>query len=55
MPRVEFVCPVHGIRHGYDTRILSPNLHEAIQKHETSIYDQTGRKPTTLVVGAVTQ
>jgi hypothetical protein len=38
MPRVEFVCPVHGIRHGYDTRILSPDLHETIQKHETSIY-----------------
>jgi hypothetical protein len=45
MPKVEFVCPEHGVRHAYDTRIFSPNLHEIIRDQEASVYcDKCGKR-----------
>ena len=47
MPKVEFVCPEHGVMHSYDTNIFSPDIPEMIREHEASLYcKRCGRRLT---------
>ena len=47
MPKVEFVCPEHGVMHSYDTNIFSPDVPEMVREHEASLYcKRCGRRLT---------